>query len=280
MPAISKTNPINWGAPINSGLTSWWACLGDGFSNGMGLKNLTGRYPMIHNDTAMNTASGRGVYKNAVRFATASPATENASSQAGIPGEVLSSRFTIAVDLMGFSACGTDAAGNGKTCYPVNLGPTHENAGITWYHSNASYNGAFYMKGSGGYPAVAFSKPAAYARAHICATWNGTTMEVFVNGRSSGTNSNSTFGTVHDALRIGNFSNLYNSFPGVIYSVKLLSRAWSVSEVNRDYTESRTGYTTALNRVPSKVYYYNPPVTFKSAWARGSNVILQPGVLA
>ena len=61
-----------------------------------------------------------------------------------------------------------------------------DHATINWHHNQADYRGAFTLFVGGGYPKVQFPETTANKLYSVIGTWNGSVMNLFVNGRHIG----------------------------------------------------------------------------------------------
>ena len=100
---------------------------------------------------------------------------------------------------------------------------------IDWYGSNSSNILRFGLGDSSGLTAATTSFNPNQDWAHICATWNGTTMKLFVNGSlSSSVNQNRIMQVLNVDLRIGAF---FTNWSGLIDDVKIFDHALSPKEI-------------------------------------------------
>ena len=61
-----------------------------------------------------------------------------------------------------------------------------DHATINWHHNQAGYRGAFTLFASGAYPKVQFPETTANKLYSVIGTWNGSVMNLFINGRHIG----------------------------------------------------------------------------------------------
>ena len=91
---------------------------------------------------------------------------------------------------------------------------------------------------------------------HIVGLWNGTNVELFVNGVSKGIDTGSLTSNVNNLI-IGKYLSVAN-FNGLIDSVRIYNRALSAEEVAWSYREPYAMFEPSFN--PALLYSAAPPV--------------------
>lgn len=134
--------------------------------------------------------------------------------------------FTLVLDVTA-----TIATGGSTSQYPADYGDSDDIFGVTWTHANATYQGAFYMKGGGAYPAAKWGTAVAGERVSIAATWDGSTMSAYKNGLLNATASNSTFGSTSNGLYLGGAPTAGVYWPGNVHAALVYSRPLSAAQI-------------------------------------------------
>lgn len=151
-----------------------------------------------------------------------------------------------------------------------------------WTLSCFEYLGTLYFRTvAGAFGQYSETAPTAGEWAHYTVIRNDTTgdpFKVYRNGRVVG--SHATGGTGTGVLRVGGTSG--GRFPGDVTDLRMASRAWSAAEVWQLYDQSARGHPDTLRRWSWQQWAAQAVAGggFQSAWARGSNVVLQPGITA
>lgn len=238
--AIDIGQPVNWSAGLNYGLVSWWLAINQGpyFGSTRFLDLCNRNHGTLTNGPTWGGARGRPGGWGALSFDGSDDHVEVSSSDS------LSSGFSIALWIRAGVASGvTDAKRQ-----VLSHGGVNEYIACEWSDTNSSYSGAWYMNGGGSYPVAKWTSTlAADTWHHIGATWNATTLRVFVNGLEENSTANSTFGVISTPWLQLNGLGSGRKFACQMDDVVIYSRALSASEMLARYNASRTGYQNELN---------------------------------
>lgn len=269
--AINLANPVNWQHPLNRGLVAWYIALpGQGRSTQWldiaGGVNAT----LTNGPTWQGRASGWGALS-----------CDGTDDYATIPaGSIFGKKLTGAVVTFAcwFNPTGSltayqalfDCGSTSLRSLGIFLGPSASTLYIAI--GNSAGNNHF------------LTNPIANNTwQHFVVTCDGSSITSYLNGVSNGTGGTVTgsFDASYEARIGGNPSGGGAAYQGYIDDVSIYNRVLSANDVYRLYAQSITGYQGMINRLKGRFISSVPAApSFKSAWARGSNVILQPGVLA
>jgi hypothetical protein len=148
---------------------------------------------------------------------------------------------------------------------------TYTVSGITVFFLNTATTISFRAQGS---QLVTFTIPAiTNTWAHIAVTRTGDSVRLFVNGVESTSGAlTSTGAVIFDRCGISFFGTA--PLNALVDDQFMKNGAFSRNEISRLYRLGRSGIYAPRQR--RKAYLAGP--SFNAAWARGSNVILQPSV--
>lgn len=274
--AINLANPVNWGHPLNRGALFW---LYRTPNAGGYCRDLCGKYAVTPTGTTVASSKGRQGGWGSVGF--------NGAAYVAVPAKLFSDLYS--------------SSTNGKTgtvatwFYPTNSLTIYEAIAdsvgtvsqrqLAWFlGGSASQIYAAWAATPGGFISLT-SSLVLNTWQRFMLTCDGTTITVYLNGVSVGTTTEavaigSGFSSSYGEYRVGsNPSGSGADFNGFQDDFRIWGRCLSANDALLDYTESIKGYPTALNRIGRALIFLPSAGSFKSAWARGSNVILQPGVL-
>jgi len=265
--AVNLANPVVRSHPINKNKLAWWKYLpGNGisgvpdilFNNNASLVNSPPRWGFNGVNTwgAIKVGDGGNAY--AVRNSSRSINTTQ-------PFTIGGSAFTTASTTQWIVSIKVESLGS---CVAIG-----QRGGSAWkvegYGASSSPNLTGTTTPSARWDRVVY-------------TWDGTNGYIYVNGKQEGTNATAPQSLASGSydVYLGRIDASYDQWTGAIDDVFYADVAWNSSIVAMDYLEWRTAYPTAIRRITRSPTIFLPAAgSFKSAWARGSNVILQPGVL-
>lgn len=262
--AINLANPVNWQHPLNKGLVSW-------------VKVLP-RLPLAKD---LCYPSKGVTYNGASAFGNTSTlygsiGVSAASSQYVNLGPRLSSytggAFSVFFDVFWRGTVAQDIYSNGIVT-----------AGTILLQVDASGKYKTHLWNSGG--SSIFSS---FYAALTANTWyrlgfiydgSATTYQI-TNGVPEGNASSGTPATTANDMLIGTRGGS-DYFDGLVDNIRFYNRYVSYDvEALDEYKTCRYKFRSLLNETDKRPTIFLPSAgSFKSAWARGSNVILQPGVL-
>lgn len=276
--AIDLANPVNRKHPLNRGVVSRWASIGSPFSNGMYWRDLNKR----HDGTLTNVPTWS--VTRASGFSPSITCVFGSSSwvDCGNVSELNSVTYATMTAWI-YRAATSDTAGFGRA--------SSSTSGLNRYSAIWFSDGNLYVSCDDGsaasYQAFTLGGTGWH---HIAMVFDGTQVG---NARSlvyvdTVLRTPDTFsGTAPAALpsTSGGFAfgrdSTDRQTSGSYDCAAIWTRSLSSEEIAREYRESMMGYPGVLSRIPTtkKTIFLPAAASFKSAWARGSNVILQPGVL-
>ena len=256
---INLANPVNWQSPLNRNREAWWLGLGNPYSGVVNWVDLTRRHTL--------------------------------SPVAGLSWLAYKSNW---ISRYFAASCGTAHANSSALSYDRNFTYT----AVVRYAGSTSPQGIM-SKGVGGAYLRIYNNKLNFLQSYVtdiisgstnvpANTWchvavtidsanNGT---VYLNGKSDATFTASVTFNGAEAFSLGSdLAGTFERLDGSIAEASVFSRSLSVDEIQSLYRESLQDYPITLKRTQRPIVYYPSAASFKSAWARGSNVILQPGVL-
>lgn len=250
--AINLGNPVS-SSPLNRGLVGWWLALPQRMG---GLRFLDlcqpGNHGTLTNGPTWSSAAGRPGGFGSLSF-------DGINDYVTIPAISLTNTHTVSAWVR------LDAAGSYPMILTSAAGPD-----LRFFVANR-----YPMYGANTVYAVAATLG---EWNHYLATSNGTNTALYLNGTSVATSvvdGTTRSGTINIGRRSDGFY-----LTGGIDDVRLWDRTLSADEARAAYNDSRTGYPQTLNRLPMRVYGTagGGGGGFQSAWASGSNVMIQPWV--
>lgn len=276
--AINLANPVNWQHPLNRGLVSRWCALGSPVASGQYWRDLTNRY----NGTLTNAP----VWQT-TRAPGASPAitcSSGADSRVDCGNITQLNGVTYAsIAAWVYRASTGETAGFGRaSSSTVGL----DRFSIIWYTDGNVYVNVDTGAGAA-YGYVALSGTGWH---HIAIIYDGSLSgwsrtKVYIDGVytswvATSSTPPSTLPSTSGAYAFGRDST-NRATSGAYDCGAVWARALSDDEVYREYTASKSGYLGVLNHVKRNPLIYQPAAgSFKVAWARNANTIIQPLVSA
>lgn len=267
--AINLANPVNWNSPLNRGLNIWSSNMVPGLPMGKNYRNLVD--PKNNGTTTGTSWAGIGPANGANSVSSPSGSNTVAWSAGFLSSAVNASYCTwIYRSSTGNSInLGTASAVSGNFFGSIWFtdGNIYTNCTATYSYSALSGTGWHHL-------AVVFDGSQSTDATRLVTYVDGVAQSVSFAGvvpssLGGGITEFKLFEDQSARYGTGNFSDF-----------RMYSRSLSSNEVKTIYKNSMLGYREELNRVVRKSAIYSPATpSFKSAWARGSNVILQPGVL-
>jgi hypothetical protein len=244
--AIITGQPVNWASPLNRGLVSWWMAIPQGAHfGGARLLDLCGKnHGTLSAAPVWGSAVGRHGGHGRLNFVGGSAQGVNCGTSAEF---TINNALTIALWFR------PQVTTRGDIITKWQNGGSADDAFNLLYGLTSGKPQFFVASGSG---ASANSGVGSTAMAvgtwyHICGTYDGANVRVFLNGvqeaSAAATLTMPTAGTRTVWLGRNNHTDGYTS--GDIDSVRIYNRALLVSEIAAVLAEERSGYPTTLNRI-------------------------------
>lgn len=236
---INYGQPVNWAHPLNRGLLAWWLVLPQ-WRGGKRFRDLCNRYhgTLTDMDPSTDWVSSRG------RPGGFGALQTDNSMQFVDVGDVDVLEFTD--EIFTWSAWFNQVAGDDGYLMSKNEG----SSGWGWYFNNGSIT--VYLNGSADLTVSSVYTTAVWN--HAIATCDGTTITMYINGKSVGSGPRDfDLQTNTGALHIG-AALLALPFNGLIDGVRLSNRHYTASYAASLYLEELQGYPNLLNRF-SMPYY-------------------------
>lgn len=268
---IDLLNPVS-SHQLNSGLVSWWLPLPN-VDGGTLMRDLVGpNHLTLTNGPVWETARGD-------RFRSVKHDGSNdwlvKNSPVGFLNPSTASEFTFAAWLRTRTISGKSAAISFTSLADGNSGGAI---------SIQVVSGNWYAEGKGNFtqPSLTSNVAAANNTDYLVGfTRKGATNRIYVNGVERNSNTTTPQNFTINYVYMAAYSTAYSFAQHYIKSGWYYKRALSPADMMNLYNQARTGYPDTLRRLRRPAYYLvsAPPGGFQSAWARGSNVLITPGVI-
>lgn len=265
--AINLGSPVNKKSRLNQGLKIWSSNMVPGLPMGSIYRNLAD--PTNHGVLSGTSWMGQGPTGGANSIAATSAGNIVSYNASWITGASVATY-----------ACWIyrSSTGNQVNVGNATAGGSGNNYGSIWYTDGNIYNDI----GNSTYGYCALSGTGWH---HIISVFDGslgTPILFYIDGIvQSLTIVGAAPSTLPTTTVIHLFEDQTSRYGvGNIADYRLYDRALSATECYRLYNNSRLGYFAELNRTRNS-FISTPPAagSFKSAWARNSNIILMPGAL-
>lgn len=248
---IFLPDPVVRDHPLAHGLVSWWLVL-PGLDGGRQWADIAG----LNHGTLTNMTTSASGWRGTTRpggwghlLFDGSNDYVNVPYSAALDFEV-GKQFTLSVWVQG---AGAQETGAGILC-------RGDGGGGEQYCIDCAASYRFITRAADNLPAVVNSGVGPNGSWEmLTAVFRSSEMQLYHNGvlKSNGSSPSTLFSTNH-ALSIGSRQNGNTAYDlnwlGGIDSPRVYNRALSAAEVRALYDESRTGYPTALRRLPSTIY--------------------------
>lgn len=256
---------VNWDAPLNRGLRSWWLAL-PGQSRGVKFRDLCLRnHGTLVNGPAWIGARGRTGGWGALDF----PGSGDSRVETSLNFTLTSS---VAFWLYARTVANFDA-------------PLIENNDVSGnFHGFLLSSGQIQVWNNIDSAGVLVANISANTWYRVLLTRAGNSitngLSLYLNGKLSGRVNTGAWTVPASGIWLGNQEGITTrELDGLLDGVKVWNRALSASEASADSQDALLGYPATLNWLPRRrTSAQQAAGGFQSAWAYRSNVLIYPGV--
>lgn len=269
--AINLGNPVS-SSPLNRGLVGWWLALPQRMG-GLTFVDLCNRnHATLTNTPTWASGAGRPSGYGSVRMA-------GSTQQLVVTGNPLSGLSECTVACWFMAASNFFAVNAPVRC--LDFGSTGDGYRLLLDSANPAKMNFIISEAFSSGTAISDAAFPTNTWTHCVGTLStGGAVTLYINGVAQSTTAtkvatfshtvNLTMGQDSDASKTGNQDDM-----------RLWNRCLPADQVMALYNDSRLNYPQTLNRLPMRVYgTAGGAGSFQAAWARGSNVIIQPTVSA